>query len=52
VEYQEGFIALAGMATTSKPKRQIRTLPTAAAEVIKERGLDIDKNYTGHRGLL
>jgi 4-carboxymuconolactone decarboxylase len=24
----------------------------AAAEVIKERGLDVDENYTGHRGLL
>ena len=24
----------------------------AAAEVIKEHGLDVDENYTGHRGLL
>jgi 4-carboxymuconolactone decarboxylase len=30
----------------------IATALTAAAEVIKERGLDVDKNYTGHRGLL
>ena len=30
----------------------IATALAAAAEVIKERGLDVDKNYTGHRGLL
>src|ERR1700723_248127 len=30
----------------------IATALAAAAEVIKERGLDVDENYTGHRGLL
>ena len=30
----------------------IATALVAAAEVIKEHGLDVDKNYTGHRGLL
>jgi len=30
----------------------IATALVAAAEVIKEHGLDIDENYTGHRGLL
>ena len=30
----------------------IATALAAAAEVIKERGLDADKSYTGHRGLL
>jgi 4-carboxymuconolactone decarboxylase len=30
----------------------IATALAAAAEVIKERGLDADENYTGHRGLL
>ena len=30
----------------------IATALAAAADVIKERGLDVDKNYTGHRGLL
>jgi 4-carboxymuconolactone decarboxylase len=30
----------------------IATALTAAAEVIKEHGLDVDENYTGHRGLL
>jgi 4-carboxymuconolactone decarboxylase len=30
----------------------IATALAAAAEVIKERGLGVDKNYTGHRGLL
>ena len=30
----------------------IATALTAAADVIKEHGLDSDKNYTGHRGLL
>ena len=30
----------------------IATALTAAADVIKEHGLDSDENYTGHRGLL
>jgi 4-carboxymuconolactone decarboxylase len=30
----------------------IATALAAAAEVIKEHGLDLDENYTGHRGLL
>jgi 4-carboxymuconolactone decarboxylase len=30
----------------------IATALAAAAEVIKERGLDVDENYAGHRGLL
>jgi 4-carboxymuconolactone decarboxylase len=30
----------------------IATALAAAAEVIKEHGLDVDKNYAGHRGLL
>ena len=30
----------------------IATALTAAAEVIKERGLEVEKDYTGHRGLL
>ena len=30
----------------------IATALAAAAEVIKEHGLDSDENYTGHRGLL
>jgi 4-carboxymuconolactone decarboxylase len=30
----------------------ISTALVAAAEVIKVRGLDVDKNYAGHRGLL
>jgi 4-carboxymuconolactone decarboxylase len=30
----------------------IATALVAAGEVIKERGLDVDKTYTGHRGLL
>jgi 4-carboxymuconolactone decarboxylase len=30
----------------------IATALAAAAEVIEERGLEVDKNYAGHRGLL
>jgi 4-carboxymuconolactone decarboxylase len=30
----------------------IATALAAAAEVIKEHGLDADENYAGHRGLL
>jgi 4-carboxymuconolactone decarboxylase len=30
----------------------IATALAAAAEVIKEHGLDVDENYAGHRGLL
>jgi alkylhydroperoxidase/carboxymuconolactone decarboxylase family protein YurZ len=30
----------------------IATALAAAAEVIKRRGLDVDENYAGHRGLL
>jgi 4-carboxymuconolactone decarboxylase len=30
----------------------IATALAAAAEVIEERGLDVDENYAGHRGLL
>jgi 4-carboxymuconolactone decarboxylase len=30
----------------------IATALAAAAEVIKERGLDVDETYAGHRGLL
>ena len=30
----------------------IATTLAAAAEVIKERGLDVEENYGGHRGLL
>ena len=30
----------------------IATVLAAAAEVIKEHGLNSDQNYTGHRGLL
>jgi 4-carboxymuconolactone decarboxylase len=30
----------------------IATALAAAAEVIKEHGLDVDENYAGHHGLL
>jgi hypothetical protein len=36
----------------SSSARHAATALAAAAEVINERGLDVDENYAGHRGLL
>jgi hypothetical protein len=41
----------AGLCHAGLPKAHATAL-AAAAEVIKERGLDVDENYAGHRGLL